>query len=90
MKPILSRRKRVRSSSERLAIGAPVDADLAGAGPVQAADQIQQRGFARAGRAHDGEHLAARDLQVDALEGGDFALAVKALGDTDQRNHLLG
>jgi hypothetical protein len=41
----------------------------AGIGPVQAAEQVQQRRLARAGTANDGHRLATRQLQVDAVEG---------------------
>ena len=35
---------------------------------VENAEDVQQRGFAGAGRAHDGHQLAFADVQVDALE----------------------
>ena len=56
-------------------------------GTVEAADQIEERGFAGAGRPDDGDHLAARDLQVDGFERGDLALAVVELGDAGEGNH---
>src|SRR5262249_54578972 len=40
----------------------------AGGGAVQAAQDVHQRGLARARGAHEGDHLAAVDAQGDALE----------------------
>ena len=58
--------------------------------PVEAADDVHQRRLARAGRAHDGHELAARDRQADPLERGDLDLAhVVDLGqvvDLDDRS----
>ena len=45
-----------------------VDGQLAALELFQAVDAAQQRALARAALADDGDHLAARDLQVDALE----------------------
>ena len=35
---------------------------------VQAADQVHQRGFSRAGRAHDGDVFALANLHADAAQ----------------------
>ena len=43
-----------------------VDKDLAGRGFVQAADHVEQRGFARPGRPHDGEVFAGFYGEVHA------------------------
>src|SRR5450755_1843787 len=67
--------------------GLAVDADLASGRAVQAADQIEERGLAGAGGADDGNHLAARDLEIDRFERGDLALAVIDLGDACERYH---
>ena len=67
--------------------GLAVDADLAGAGTIEPADQIEERGFAGAGGPDDGDHLAARDLEIDRFERGHLALAVVDLGDTGEGNH---
>ena len=40
---------------------APADLDDAGIGPIQSAQDLQQRGLARAGSADDRQPLAARD-----------------------------
>src|SRR5690606_1953208 len=42
----------------------------AGAGAVEAAQNIHQRRLARAGLADNGHHLAAVNVEVDALEHG--------------------
>ena len=52
---------------------------------VQTADQIQQRGLAGAGRAHDGDPLAALALEADAIDrvhGG--RRRCRSLRDVDQ------
>ena len=42
---------------------------------VEAADQIEQRGFARSRRAHQREEIAFRDFQVDAFQDVDALAA---------------
>ena len=64
--------------------GLAVDADLARGGTIQAADQIEERRLSGAGGADDGDHLAARDVQIDGFERSDLALAVVELGDTGE------
>src|SRR5205823_3881305 len=44
-------------------------------GPVQAAEGVHQRALARAGGAHQGDHLAARDPQGHALQDRQVHLA---------------
>ena len=41
---------------------------LTGPGAVVHAEQVEQRGFARAGRSHDGDELAFLDFRVDAAQ----------------------
>ena len=55
-----------------------VEAVAAGGRRIEAADDVHRRRFARAGRAHDGDELAAVDRQVDAGQRVDlrFALAI--------------
>ena len=48
---------------------------LALGGRIQAADQIHQRRFAGARRAHDGDVFAALDLDVHARNGVDGLIA---------------
>src|SRR5690606_5029730 len=65
-----------------------VDGDLAAAGRVQAADQVQQGGLAGARRAHQRDEVALFDLQVQAVQHVDpFRAALVGLGevaDADQ------
>ena len=44
---------------------------MAGGGRVEAADQVHQRGFAGAGRPHDGDVFAALDFQRHVAQGVD-------------------
>ncbi|KAG1081628.1 hypothetical protein G6F40_015417 [Rhizopus arrhizus] len=61
------------------------DADLAAAGVVQAADQVEQGGLARTGGAHQRDEVAARDVQVDAVQHLHFLGAtLVGLGDVAQ------
>ena len=46
-----------------------LEVDLAVRGPVEGAEQLQQRRLARAARPHDHEELAAGDLEVDVAHG---------------------
>ena len=73
----------VGQAGERFA----VDADLAGGRAVEAADQIEQRRLAGAGRADDRDHLAARDGEADGVERDDVAFAGELLGDVVERDH---
>src|SRR5258707_354166 len=63
----------VAADSREVVVGQPgerfaVDADLAGRGTVEAADQIEERRLAGAGRSDNREHLAARDREADGIE----------------------
>ncbi|KAG1393634.1 hypothetical protein G6F59_014324 [Rhizopus arrhizus] len=61
------------------------DADLAAAGVVQAADQVEQGGLARTGGAHQRDEVAARDVQGDAVQHLHFLGAtLVGLGDVAQ------
>ena len=76
MKPTLAARQR-----GEIALGEPVDAlagnlDLAGVGAIDAAEQVEQRRLARAGRPHDGDEIAAGDRQIEMVEDGDRLLAL--------------
>ena len=67
--------------------GLAVDADLARGGAVQAADEIEEGGLAGARGSDDGDHLAARDFQMDGFERSDLAFPVVELGDAREGNH---
>src|SRR5690606_37348377 len=59
-----------------------VDLDLPAAGRVQPTDQVEQRGLAGAGRAHQRDEIAFRDFQVDAVQHFDLLrAALVALGE---------
>ena len=45
---------------------------MAGGGTVEAAEDIHEGGFAGTGGAHDDEHVALVDIEVDAIEGAYF------------------
>ena len=60
----------------KVADGGAVEVDVAGGGRVEAGEQAEQRGFAGAGGAHDGDELAAWDGEVEAFEDVDGARAV--------------
>ena len=73
----------VRKAAERLA----ADPHFAGGGPIEAADEIEQRRFPGAGRPDDRHHLTLGDGQGDAAQGADVALAGEPLGDLVELNH---
>jgi hypothetical protein len=54
--------------SRRVAQGAVVQGDLAAGGVVQAGDERDERGFAAAGGAYDGERAAGGDVKGDVVE----------------------
>ena len=56
-------------------------------GRVQAADQVHQRGLARAGRPHDGDEVAAIHAHVHAFQRDDFRLGARGI-DLAQRVRL--
>jgi len=51
------------------------DGDGAGGGGGEAAEDVEEGGFAGAGRADDGDELAGLDGEVDVAESGDLELA---------------
>ncbi|MNV87440.1 hypothetical protein D3C71_1815610 [compost metagenome] len=61
----------------------PAHDDLARGRPVEQIDDAHQRAFARPAFTDDAEHLARRDVKVDAAQGLDRALwALVGLGNT--------
>jgi hypothetical protein len=46
----------------------PGQPQLTAGGPLQPAEQVQQRGLAAAARPHDGHRLATFDVQVDLVD----------------------
>src|ERR1017187_858985 len=70
-----------------LAQGVAQDADLTAGGPVHGGDQVQQRGLAGAGWAHQRHELAFRNFQVHILQGDHVELvADKFLGQLSRLN----
>ena len=57
----------------------------AGRGSIEAAENIDQRGLARAGRAHDGDPFAGLDAERDAVERADVAELFADIFDLDDR-----
>ena len=53
----------------------PVDKDASLGEGIHAAEDIQKRGFSRAGLAHDHADLAPADLKAHIVQGGDLHLA---------------
>ena len=56
-------------------VGDLAEAHVAAVRPVDAAQQVEQRGLARARRAHDGDELAGLDIQVGAAQRAHSDLA---------------
>jgi hypothetical protein len=62
---------------------------VAACGTVKAAHDVQERGLATSGRAHEGYELARLYLQVYALQNGIFALSdAISLLDCIQLNNI--
>ena len=68
MKPTVSLRKRASSDAAKLRGVGAVDAHRAAGRLIEAADQVQERGFAGAGGPHDGDPLAAFGGEADAID----------------------
>ena len=68
-----------------------IDFDGARGRPVETAEQVQQRGLARARRPHERDEVAARQIQVELLEHRHhFVAALVLLGDATQaRDHRI-
>jgi hypothetical protein len=69
----------VVESGEVLAI----EADGAGGGAVEGADDIEEGAFAGAGWADDGEGIAGREVEVDAVEDGECGARGAGVGFGD-------
>ena len=59
--------------------------DVLLAGPVQAAEEVEQRALARAAGAHDGDVLVAADRERDAAED-----VVRVVGGAEDAVDVLG
>ena len=73
---------RAASAGPCITTGTPSMANLAGVGPMDAAEDLHQRRLARAVLADEPDDLAGRHVEVHAIERDD---AGKSLGD---RRHL--
>ncbi len=93
-KPMRARRILVRSASESVAKSVPSMVTRAGGGGGEAAEDVEEGGFAGAGGADDGDELAGFDGEADVAEGGDFKFAgavglAEVLGEDDGRRRWL-
>jgi hypothetical protein len=61
-----------------------VDQHVAAARLELSANQPQQRGLAATGAAHDGDHLAARNLHADAIEDRSIVVGKIEILDFDK------
>ena len=90
-KPSLAVRTSARWLGVNWLISWPSSQIFARTGPVEAAQDVHQRGLAGAGGAHQRHHLAAIDRERDALEHRDVDLAqVIGLGDVFQPDEFHG
>src|SRR6476661_9666591 len=62
--------------------------DAAAGGLLEAGDRAQGRGLAAAGRAKQGEKLAARDAEADAVHRRHVAVADLETGDLDHHSSV--
>ena len=69
-----------RSNGGRRATSSPRELDPALVGELEAGDEPQRRGLARARGAEQREELAARDVEVDAVDGREAAEALDQAG----------
>ena len=82
MKPMWSSRSRVSARSVSFEVSSPSTRTVPGAGHVDAADEVEERGLAAPGGAGDGEELAPLDHEVHVAERVHLGLAeLVDLGD---------
>ena len=63
----------------------PLEADIAGIGPVEPGHEIEQGGLAGAVRADDADQLALGEIEVDAVDSGEAAEAARQPAQGQQR-----
>jgi hypothetical protein len=56
-----------------------VEPKLAGTGPVEPTQQVQQRRLSASTRPHDGQGLPADDIEIDCVDGAHEPLAAAVL-----------
>ena len=74
-KPNERSRSSARSPSPQLGEIAPLEEDVAAGGPVERAEELEERRLPGAARAFESDELARLDAQVDALERVDHERA---------------
>ena len=93
-KPTCLRRSTAHADGGQPVDPLPAQPDLAARGGLKAAEHVQQRGLARAGRPHDRHELADADVQVDSADGLDgHAAGLVHLDEpagAQQGRHILG
>ena len=62
-----------------------IERDGARRRPIEPADQVEQRRFARTGRPDDRHQLALGNVEVDVLERGDAPASFEMFGDVVER-----
>ena len=68
----------------------PIDHDAAAVGVQLAADQLQQRGLAGAGRAHDRGDPTSLDVEIDLVEDAPAIATKTQSADLDQGFRAFG
>ncbi len=86
-KPMRARRTRVRAVSSRLREVAALEQDLARVGHVEPGDEVEQRGLADAGLAHDRDVLARLHRELEAVEHAPAARAAVGLRQVANVEH---
>jgi len=87
MNPTFSRLTRVSSSSESPESARPPIRTSPEVGPVEAADEVEQRRLARPRRPDDRDHLAGPDGEINTVKRRHLALSVESLRDVREFNH---
>ena len=67
-----------------------VHGDAAGCGGVEAAENIDEGGFAGAGRAHESDPFAGLNVEADAVEGAECAVFFDQIFEDNLRRRLRG
>src|SRR5437879_1157477 len=78
-------------AARKVVDAATADVDLARAGLIETADQVEQRGLARARRTHERDEVALGNIERESVQDLDCLLAAPVdLADTADLNHQLG
>ena len=65
------------------------DSNLAGSGPVEATNEVQECRFSGTGRSNDRDYLARFDMKIHILQSNRFPFTIEHLGDMRERNHQI-